>query len=688
MTISSRSKPEQNRENANSSKEENNHSVNVPDSLPILKKIQKKFRINSFDESFFNLSVVPKVILDADFNIFLVNKAFSEVARKPQTFFEDKNFLKLFPDKQVHEVFSEALSKQLPDVIYEKSLNPLLKDNNRNLFWDWVIQPFTVVDEAGKYILLSLLQTTNQHQTKRVMDNLLDRMETILGSIHDGVYIVNKNYEIEYANDVFIKDFGEIADQPCYQYLHQRDQICPNCDMAKVLAGEIVSFEQIYPRIGKIYDVMDIPLKNLDGSTSKFRLMHDITRLKNTENELLQANIAMREKTNEERRHRDFAEALVNTSNDLNKSMDITVVLSRMMEHIKNGIRFSFGSIMILNKNDHNFEQKHFISLNEDQQIDVKNQFPIEEIFNTQKLFSLKEPVLVEDTCIISNWKVKNDWKWVRSILSVPILVNDKVEGLIILLDENPASFTTDVLKRMTAFASQASIAIQNAALFEKIRERNKHLQLLSQHQTKILEEERQYIARELHDEAGQSLTKLILDVHLLENQIDNPGTLREKISEIEDSLVEISKNLHRVAMALRPASLDHLGLTAAINQFVDTINQSNKIKIHVEDEGVKERLPKDVETIVYRIVQESLTNVIRHAQAEEAWVRISAENHTLRIVISDNGVGFNPALSTDPTHLGLLGMRERVQMVNGQIFVDSAPNQGTRIIVEVDYGD
>jgi len=681
-------KPEERHEYFNSSKDEGHPSVNKPSFTPILEKIQTKFRIKSFDESFFNLSVMPKVIIDHDFNIILVNQAFSKVTQKPHSFFQGKNFFNLFPDHQVRKVFTDVLSNKIPDVIYEKNLHQVLSEDTKQLFWDWVIQPFTIVDENKNFILLSLLNKTDQHQTKRVMDNLIDRMETILNSIHDGVYIVSSNYEIEYANDVIIKDFGEHGDQPCYQYLHQRRNICPNCDMLKILDGEVIGFEQIYPRIGKIFDVMDIPLNNLDGSISKFRVMHDITRIKSTENELLKSNIALREKTNEEKRHRDFAEALVKASNELNESVDISIVLSRMVDHIKTGIRFTYGSIILLDHNVINFRKSHFISLNKEQKVDFQNHFPLEDIFGSKKLFSLKEPFLIEDTRNCSIWHEEQDWEWVRSFLSVPIMIDSKVIGLILLLDDNVGVFTADIVRKTTAFASQASIAIQNAALFEKIRERNERLQMLSQHQTKILEDERQYIARELHDEAGQSLTRLILDMHLLEKQIDNTEMLRKKIHEIENSLLAVSKNLHHIAMSLRPASLDHLGLIAAINQFVDALNQSNKIKIRVEDSGLKERLPKDMEIIVYRIVQESLTNVIRHAQATRAIVKISAQNHTLRIEISDNGVGFDPALPSDPSHLGLLGMRERVQMVNGHLSIESEPNQGTKIVVEVDYGD
>lgn len=688
METSSISETNKNREYLDPSKDKNHRSAKISSHSRILEIIQSIIRTSSFDEGSFNKAVVPKAILDQEFYIVLVNEKFSEVAGRPQGFYQGKNFFELFPDQQVQDVFSEVFSNKLPIVIHENSLHQELIDDKQIPLWDWVVQPFTFDGKEDEFILLSLLKAANQNQTKRVMDNLANRMETILDSIHDGVYIVNSNYEIEYANNVIIKDFGENIDEPCYQYLHQRDHKCPNCDLPKVLNGEIVSFEQIYPSAGKIFDVMDIPLKNLDGSTSKFRVMHDITRLKTIENELLQSNIAMREKTNEERRHRDFAEALVRASNELNESMDVTVVLSRMMDHIKAGIRFTYGSIMLLDQNRINLRKNYFIILNEEQQVDTQKRFPVEDVFCTQELFSSKEPVLIEDTHNISSWITKQDWDWVRSFLSVPIILNSKIIGLIILLDDIPGSFTSDIVIRTTAFASQASIAIQNAELFEKIRDRNERLQLLSQHQTKILEDERQYIARELHDEAGQSLTSLILDVHLLEKQIDNPAELREKIHEIEDSLVEISKNLHRIALSLRPASLDHLGLTAAINQFVHTLNQSHKIKIRVESSGLKERLPKEIETIVYRIVQESLTNVIRHAQATQANVCISAENHSLRVEISDNGVGFDPASSSEPSHLGLLGMRERVQMVNGHISIKSAPNRGTKIIVEVDYGD
>jgi signal transduction histidine kinase len=156
----------------------------------------------------------------------------------------------------------------------------------------------------------------------------------------------------------------------------------------------------------------------------------------------------------------------------------------------------------------------------------------------------------------------------------------------------------------------------------------------------------------------------------------------------MENTLKSVSNDLHRVAMSLRPASLDHLGLVAAIRQHVNTILQRHTITIKVIDKSMNKRFPKNVETMVFRTVQEALTNVIRHAHATHADITLTTFDNKLVVTVEDNGIGFDPRVTQNPMHLGLWGMQERVQMVNGKLSIESAHNKGTKVIVEVDYGN
>ena len=156
----------------------------------------------------------------------------------------------------------------------------------------------------------------------------------------------------------------------------------------------------------------------------------------------------------------------------------------------------------------------------------------------------------------------------------------------------------------------------------------------------------------------------------------------------MESSLNTVIENLHRVAMALRPASLDHVGLVAALRQHVETIGEKQGLKVSFDSKTFRERLPANVETVLYRIVQESLTNVVRHAHASQVDVILTVRNKKLVVIVEDDGIGFDPESVSTGEHLGLFGMRERAEMIDGNLVIESAHGKGTTIMVEVDYVD
>jgi signal transduction histidine kinase len=156
----------------------------------------------------------------------------------------------------------------------------------------------------------------------------------------------------------------------------------------------------------------------------------------------------------------------------------------------------------------------------------------------------------------------------------------------------------------------------------------------------------------------------------------------------MERSLNGVIENLHRMAMSLRPASLDHVGLVAALRQHVEAIGEKHGIQASFRSSGVIERLPANVETILYRTVQEALTNVVRHARATRVDVVMTVREDKLVVLVEDDGVGFDPETVSTEDHLGLFGIRERSEMIGATLVVESAPGKGTTIMLEVGYAD
>jgi signal transduction histidine kinase len=213
-------------------------------------------------------------------------------------------------------------------------------------------------------------------------------------------------------------------------------------------------------------------------------------------------------------------------------------------------------------------------------------------------------------------------------------------------------------------------------------------LQSLSRRLVEVQEAERHYVARELHDEAGQALTALVYGLGELERETV-PAQRELRLTELKKTTHEVLENLHHLAMDLRPASLDFLGLVPALNQYVKATGERYGLNAQFKVIGLtEERLPAAMETALYRIVQEALTNVVRHAQATRVDVLLERRDERVVLVVEDNGRGFESSLAdlAQAGHLGLVGMQERAEMLNGTLVIESAPSSGTTIVIEVPY--
>lgn len=248
-----------------------------------------------------------------------------------------------------------------------------------------------------------------------------------------------------------------------------------------------------------------------------------------------------------------------------------------------------------------------------------------------------------------------------------------------------PRAFSEDELALLQGLADQAALAITNARLFEQVRAGRERLELLSHKLVQVQETERRHIARELHDEAGQALTSLIVGLRLLESEARRPKAVLARVRELRSTTDGVLENLHRLAMDLRPASLDHLGLEAALRQYIESVADQKNIAIQLEAVGFQEaRLTSAVETGLYRILQEGLTNAVRHSQATQVSVLLQRDDDQVTAIVKDNGIGFDHAAASHNGHLGLAGMRERAEMIGGTLKVESVLGVGTTLTVEV----
>ncbi len=193
-------------------------------------------------------------------------------------------------------------------------------------------------------------------------------------------------------------------------------------------------------------------------------------------------------------------------------------------------------------------------------------------------------------------------------------------------------------------------------------------------------EEERARLARELHDDLGQSLALLSIQLEVLKQEHDAPQSVKTRIGDLTSDLHQLSSDIHRISHELHPAKLNQLGLESALRGFCREVADVHGIKIGFEANDVPRVLPNDISLCAYRITQESLQNVVKHSGASFASVVIAAADGEIRMVVSDDGHGFDPETAMTGKSLGLISMHERIMAVRGRIAVESAADAGTRI--------
>jgi signal transduction histidine kinase len=263
----------------------------------------------------------------------------------------------------------------------------------------------------------------------------------------------------------------------------------------------------------------------------------------------------------------------------------------------------------------------------------------------------------------------------VRSALYVPLVVQARPIGVVIAHDKLGAtpSFTDDDVRLTESLATRAAIAVDLSLRVSRDAVRRV---------VEAQELERARLARELHDETGQALTSILLGLKSLEDQVDSDEG-RSAATELRDLVVSTLQDVRRLAVELRPAALDDFGLVPALERLRDTVSEQSAISVDVRSTLDDERLPKEIETMLYRTVQEALTNVVRHAEATRVTVRLSKGDNTVVVVVHDDGKGFDAETARDGG-LGLIGMRERVALLGGRFTVETSEGSGTLLKAEV----
>ncbi|MCX4245194.1 sensor histidine kinase [Paraliomyxa miuraensis] len=231
-----------------------------------------------------------------------------------------------------------------------------------------------------------------------------------------------------------------------------------------------------------------------------------------------------------------------------------------------------------------------------------------------------------------------------------------------------------------TAFEQRVQLAVRAHALEQRVAERTASLRRLTDHLERSREQERQRMGRDLHDELAQLLTAMRLELRLAQRAAPEQLQPLSRLDAIVDQMFEAKERLVR---ALQPAELDALGLAGAVRVWVAEVDERSDVELALALEVEPPEPPADTAIAAFRMLQEGVTNAIRHADATRIDVELVCRGGVLRLVITDDGVGFDPRAVSDG-HFGLLGVRERVEALGGEMVLDSAPGKGTRFALSL----
>ena len=391
-----------------------------------------------------------------------------------------------------------------------------------------------------------------------------------------------------------------------------------------------------------------------------------------------------------ESRARSVADSLREATVALTRSLDRETVLATLLDRLGRMVPFDRASVMLVEEASRVsvravFDGDRVVPLTPEARVELDPaEHPI-----IQHILKSGTAILVPDLRARPDWSLPTDRLSEACWMGVPLFARGDVAGLFSLSKREPGYFNEGHVKLAEAMSSQASVAVENAILYEQMQASTERMQSLSRRLVEVQESERRQIARELHDEAGQALASLRFGLRLLEREIDEGGTVSGRVAELVQRTDAVIEGLHRLAADLRPVSLDHLGLEAALRQYSKSAGSELGLVVRFKARGFTgERLPTAVETALYRVAQEAMTNVVRHAQATRVDVLVEHRGERVTLVVEDDGVGFEPSRMGRGDHIGLIGMRERAEALGGTLTIESAPGEGTTVVVEVQSAD
>lgn len=541
----------------------------------------------------------------------------------------------------------------------------------------------------------------------------------ILDSMPDGVYIVNRDFEIDYANPVIQQEFGSVNGKKCYKYLHDRKKPCPWCNNKEVFAGKTLRWEWHSHKNNKTYDLLDAPVKNNDGTISKLELFRDITELKKIE------------------------QNLINAKNDLQLAQEVALMGNWRLDVRNNTLHWSSESYQIfgipldtpltyerfletVHPDDRDYVDRKWKEALEGKPYDIEHRIIVnggvkwirekakleydahgiksgfgisqditeskeaqEKIFNLAKFPSENpNPVFrVDDrqNILYSNEPGKQLLKkFGLKRNKIPKSLAGKLRSSIERIKDDLSTLELDINRSTYEFSI---IPVKDCGYFNIYGKDVTEIKKAQRSKIKLLHSriknvERKKLAGELHDTVTQTLfSSSLLSETVLRLYERNPDKALKNIRKVRDLNNAALLEARILLYELMPQKIARESLADLIKRLVEAVTLKSNTRFDMKVKG-DHKLSYKVKHNFYRIAQESINNIIKHSKANKVKIELELLPKKSKLIISDNGVGFDIKDRSSKKSFGLNIMNERARDIGALLEVISSPGKGTKIIL------
>lgn len=510
-----------------------------------------------------------------------------------------------------------------------------------------------------------------------------DDLRAVIDALSDELVVIDvKQHTLLQANRAVQRlHSGDILGSLCYEVLHG-DSLCQpperDCPIGTVLSSgkstRITHVRKCRQNGDSCYvDIVASPMRDAEGNITRIvELIRDVTEEKRVKESLVRRNQQL---------------SIVNSvAMTVNQSLDLHDILGRALDEVLNLTEIDAGAVFLQEDALSGLNLMAYRGLSE-QAARLASQMGMLDS-GCGGIMEKGQIVIVPD---LSRYRGQRARSLRRNHLStlvhIPLTSKGCTLGSMCVGTREKRNFSQEEQALLSALGSQIAVAVENARLYAEVQRKEQMRGELFKKAINAQEEERKRIARELHDDTSQALTALLfaaeesLEMECLDD-------VKRRLDRMQSLAQNTLDGVHKLIFDLRPSMLDHLGLVPALSWFADSRLASRGIRVKMKELNEPCRLPAEVETALFRVVQEAITNVARHSAARNVDMVIDFAEDMAEVSLEDDGIGFDIIrleISPDnPRGLGLLGMQERVELMGGELEIHSSPGHGTKIRIRL----